>query len=87
MLGIVFTLWSTIRSSRIAQGILLIGIVLGVIFFYGFMKEKKGFAKAMTLSIKAANKRMERNREIHREIKQLPLSVRADRLRELNTTR
>ena len=85
--GVLTTAWSVLRSSRIAQGALVIGAVLLAILFYGRSKHKQGAADAMAKAVAAVAKRMERSREINAEISQLPLSDRARRLRELDAAR
>ena len=83
MIGIALTIFSAVRSSRIAQFALIALVVVGAILLYGRSKRKQGVAEAVARAAAAVTKRMERNRIIHAEIKRLPLSERAERLRKL----
>lgn len=87
ILGLAWTAWSWVRSSRAAQIAVLIGGVLLAIFLYGRGKKKEGAREAVREAERAAVDRMERGREVHREIECLPLSKRAERLRELDRDR
>lgn len=84
ILGLGWTAWSWLRSSRIAQIALLIGVALLMLWLYGRGKKAEGAREAINAARDRAMERMERNREVHREIRDLPLSERARRLRELS---
>ncbi len=83
-LGILFTGWSWFRSSRIAQYALAAGALLLIVYLWGRSKRNEGHAEAVALAIAGVAERMEHRREIHREIRTLPLADRADRLRQLD---
>ncbi len=87
LLGLAWTAWSWVRSSRAAQIAMLIGGVLLAIFLYGRGKKREGAAEAVREAEARAVERMKRGREVHREIRRLPLSERARRLRELDDER
>ena len=84
ILGLVWTGWSAIRSSRIAQIALVVGLALLMLWLYGRGKKAEGAREAISAARDRAMERMQRNREVHREIRDLPLSDRARRLRELS---
>lgn len=83
-LGLAVTGWSWVRSSKIAQYALIGGVVVLAILIYGRSKKKQGAAEAMARATKAVVERMERRREIHRDIQGWPLELRARKLRELD---
>lgn len=85
--GLAATAWSWVRSSRVAQIALLVGAVLVAILLYGRGKRKEGAAEAVREAEARAMQRMKRSRAVHREIRRLPLSERARRLRELDRDR
>lgn len=87
LIGLFWTGVSWIRSSRIAQYALIAAAVAVAVFLYGRSKKKQGAAEALARAAEAALQRMEKNREIHREIQRLPLGERADRLRALDSRR
>ena len=86
-LGLLTTGWSLVRSSRILQYALIAGAVVLGILLYGRGKKKQGAAQAIAHAIEKVVKRMERSREIHAEIRRLPLTDRARRLRDLDAAR
>ena len=86
-LGLLTTGWSLVRSSKILQYALIAGAVVLGILLYGRGKKKQGAAHAIAHAIEKVVKRMERSREIHAEIRRLPLSDRARRLRDLDAAR
>ncbi len=83
-LGLATTGWSAVRSSRLLQYALIAGAILLAILIYGRSKKKQGAAEAVARATKLVVKRMERNREIHSEVRRLPLSDRARKLRDLD---
>ena len=87
MIGFVLTAWSAVRSSRLLQYALIAVVMAGLVFWYLTARDKRVVAEVMARATAAIVKRMERNREIHREIKRLPLGERANRLRKLNSPR
>jgi hypothetical protein len=60
-------------------------VFIGALFLalnkFGNRREKEGAMKVATAAAKAVIKNMEKSREIHAEIKRLPLSARAAKLR------
>jgi len=85
--GLLLTAWSWLRSSRVAQIGVMVGLALLAIFVYGRMQRGRGKREAYAKSVEKAYKRLEENREIHREIRDLPLAERAQRLRDLDARR
>lgn len=84
MIGLAFTAWSFVRSSRLVQYALIGLTVVAAILFYGRSKRKQGAAEVAAKSVEVLLKKMEKKREIHSEISRLPLSERAARLRKLD---
>ena len=91
MIGIAFglatTAWSAVRSSRLLQYALIAGAILLAILVYGGSKKRQGMAEAVARATELVVKRMERSREIHRNIQGWPLGHRARKLRELDAAR
>lgn len=83
-IGLLITAWSWLRSSKIAMYVVLAGILIAAVLLWrrGLIKEGEG--RALQRAAEAAAKRMERNREIHRDLQTWPLDKRAERLRKLN---
>ena len=86
-IGLATTAWSAVRSSRVLQYALIAGAILLAILIYGRGKKKQGAAEAVARATERVVKRMERNREIHRNIQGWPLNHRARKLRELDAAR
>lgn len=84
LLGLAGTAWSAVRSSRVVQYALIALAVLGAILWLRASARRAGREQAVAEAMQGVIERMERNRETHREIKRLPLSERARRLRELS---
>jgi S-adenosylmethionine synthetase len=59
-----------------------IAVALLALSRFGARREKEGAMKVAAAAASAVIKNMERYREIHSEVKQLPLSDRAARLRQ-----
>jgi type II secretory pathway pseudopilin PulG len=70
---------------------MMYGLLAAAAAFAFFMfvrsQRRQGAAEAIMKAAAAAADRMERSREIHAEIKRLPLSDRAGRLRQLDARR
>lgn len=85
MLGVLFTAYSAIRSNKYLMYALAAVVFLGALFLalnrFGNQREKEGAMKIASVAAKAVIKNMEKSREIHAEIKRLPLSARAAKLR------
>ena len=84
MFSLALTAWSIVKASRTAQYAVLAAILAGLALWYLTARDKRVVAEVMARSIAAANKRLERAREIRTEIKRLPRGERAARLRKLN---
>jgi len=87
ILGLLTTGWSLVRSSRLLQYGLMAAAAVVFIMLYSRSLKRQGAAEAMAKAVEKVVVRMERNREVHQEIKRLPLSDRARRLRDLDTPR
>lgn len=85
--GLILTAWSWLRSSRMAMYAAIAAALLTGILLWRRGLLKEGAAQAVARAAAAAAKRMERNREIHRDIQTWPLDKRAKRLRKLNARR
>ena len=86
MMSLALTAWSILKASRTAQYAVLAAILLGLVCWYLTARDKRVVAAVMARAVEAANKRLERAREIRIEVKRLPRRERAARLRQLNLT-
>jgi len=85
MIGLAWTLFSAVRSSKVLMyglaALAFAGVALLALSRFGARREKEGAMKVAAAAAGAVIKNMERYREIHSEVKRLPLSDRAARLR------
>lgn len=83
--GLVMTAFSFIRSSKIAMYGMVIGaVVIGLLLAltsYGARREAGGATKVVTAMTKKVIENNKLARKKHAEIKRLPMSERAARLR------
>jgi len=88
-MGLIFTLLSFVKSSKIVMygmiAVVVVGGIMIAISRYGKSREAGGVIKVVTKMAEKIIENNERSREIHAEIKRLPMSERAARLR--NTDR
>lgn len=90
-IGLALTVWNTVKASKWATYALIAAIAVGMFLLWlarrDSAKYNAGFAKAVNKAAEAALARQARAREIDHEIRKLPLTERARRLRELSDTR
>ena len=83
--GMLFTAFSAVRSNKYLMYALAIGVFILVLLWslrsFGNRREKEGAMKVAAAAAKTVIKNMETYREIDAEIKHMPLSQRAARLR------
>jgi type II secretory pathway pseudopilin PulG len=86
ILGFIWTIFSAIRSNKYLMYGLAAAVFIAVLLIslsrYGKRREKEGAARVATEAARAIIDQMEVYRAKHAEIKRLPLSDRARRLRE-----
>jgi len=85
VIGLAWTLFSAVRSSKMLMyglaALAFAGVALLALSRFGARREKEGAMKVAAAAAGAVIQNMERYREIHAEVKRLPLSDRAARLR------
>ena len=85
MIGLAWTLFSAVRSNKyLMYGLaaaVFIAVALLALRNFGNRREKEGAIKVAAAAATRVIENMERSREIHSEIKRLPLSERAARMR------
>jgi hypothetical protein len=87
LFGVALTWWSAVRSSKWAMYATVVAVAVLAVWYYLAARDKRVAAEVIARGVKAATKRMERNREIHRDIQTWPLDKRAQRLRDLSARR
>ena len=85
-LGLFGTVKTAIMGSRVLQYALMAAVAVAMVFYYLHKRDARVVAEVMARANAAVAKRVERSREIRRDIKRLPLSERAERLRKLDAT-
>lgn len=85
VMGVIITLFSLVRSNKYLMyglaALVLVGMLLILISRRDSRLRKEGAMTVALESAKAVIKSQERYREIHQEIKRLPMSERAAKLR------
>jgi len=86
MLGILYTVFSAVRSNKYLMyglaALAFISFLLIALSSFGNRREKEGALKVASAAAAAVIANLEKSREIHAEIKRLPLADRAARLRQ-----
>lgn len=91
MLGYIFTAFSMIRSNKyVMYGLAAMVFVMAGVWAlksFGNKREQEGALKVAVVAAANVIKNMERYREIHTEVKRLPMSERAARLRDTDRSK